>query len=81
MHLQTWGVAAEKIPLPECARYHAVASLSLSSLLSAGAKSHVSAASGRVDSFTNRNVKRCSQGGRRDEQEPNKHGPQSRAPP
>lgn len=32
------------------------------SLLSAGAKSHVSAASGCVDSFTNRNVKDHTQG-------------------
>lgn len=33
------------------------------SLLSVGAKSHVSTASGCVDSFTNRNVKRHTQGG------------------
>lgn len=33
------------------------------SLLSAGAKSHISTASGCVDSFTNRNVKRHTQGG------------------
>lgn len=33
------------------------------SLLSAGAKSHVSAASGCVDSFTNRNVKHHTRGG------------------
>lgn len=33
------------------------------SLLSVGAKSHVSTASGCVDSFTNRNVKRHPQGG------------------
>lgn len=36
------------------------------SLLSVGAKSHVSTASGSVDSFTNRNVKRHTQGGLRD---------------
>lgn len=36
------------------------------SLISAGAKSHVSTASGCVDSFTNRNVKRHAQGGPRD---------------
>ena len=36
------------------------------SLLSVGAKSHVSTASGCVDSFTNRNVKRHTQGGLRD---------------
>ena len=36
------------------------------SLLSAGAKSHISTASGCVDSFTNRNVKRHTQGGLRD---------------
>lgn len=33
------------------------------SLLSAGAKSHVSTASGCVDSFTNRNVKHHTRGG------------------
>lgn len=44
------------------------------SLLSVGAKSHVSAASGCVDSFTNRNVKRHTQGGLRDEGELNGAG-------
>lgn len=62
------GGAANRIPLPDRAGARALASLS--SLLSAGAKSHVGAASGRVDSFTNRNVKRRSQGGRGEEQEP-----------
>lgn len=60
-------------------------SLTLSSLLSVGAKSHVSTASGCVDSFTNRNVKRHTQGGLRDKgggggaergRKQNKHGPQ-----
>lgn len=51
------------------------------SLLSVGAKSHVSTASGCVDSFTNRNVKRHTQGGLRDKggteqgRKQNKHGP------
>lgn len=36
------------------------------SLLSVGAKSHISTASGCVDSFTNRNVKRHTLGGLRD---------------
>lgn len=44
------------------------------SLLSAGAKSHVSTASGCVDSFTNRNVKRHTQGGLRDKGELNGAG-------
>lgn len=44
------------------------------SLLSVGAKSHVSTASGRVDSFTNRNVKRHTRGGLRDEGELNGAG-------
>lgn len=50
------------------------------SLLSVGAKSHVSTASGCVDSFTNRNVKRHTQGGLRDKggaeqgRKQNKHG-------
>lgn len=39
------------------------------SLLSVGAKSHVSTASGCVDSFTNRNVKCHTQGGLRDKGE------------
>ena len=40
------------------------------SLLSVGAKSHVSTASGCVDSFTNRNVKHHPHGGLRDKGEP-----------
>lgn len=44
------------------------------SLLSVGAKSHVSTASGCVDSFTNRNVKRHTQGGLRDKGELNGAG-------
>lgn len=44
------------------------------SLLSVGAKSHVSTASGCVDSFTNRNVKRHTQGGLRDKGELNRAG-------
>lgn len=39
------------------------------SLLSVGAKSHVSTASGCVDSFTNRNVKRHTQGALRGKDE------------
>lgn len=44
------------------------------SLLSVGAKSHVSTASGCVDSFTNRNVKHHTQGGLRDKGELNRAG-------
>lgn len=44
------------------------------SLLSVGAKSHVSTASGCVDSFTNRNVKRHTQGGLRGKEELNGTG-------
>lgn len=51
------------------------------SLLSVGAKSHISTASGCVDSFTNRNVKRHTLGGLKDKggdeqgRKQNKHGP------
>lgn len=44
------------------------------SLLSVGAKSHVSTASGCVDSFTTRNVKRHTQGGIRDKGDLNRAG-------
>ena len=66
-------------------RMHAVVSISLSSSLrltlahsisplSVGAKSHVSRASGSVDSFTNRNVKHHPHGGLRDKGEPSRAG-------
>lgn len=51
------------------------------SLLSVGAKSHVSTASGCVDSFTNRNVKRHTQGGLRDKEELNGAGNHSSSNP
>lgn len=70
-----WGIAAKKIF--HLQNVQDIMQLPLShslSLLSVGAKSHVSTASGCVDSFTNRNVKRRTQGGLRDKEELNRAG-------
>lgn len=65
-----WGIAVKKIFHFENVQDIMQLPLSHSlSLLSVGAKSHVSTASGCVDSFTNRNVKRHTQGSLRDKEE------------